>query len=150
MNTSVLITLIVMVGLVLIAMLALGAWVSVQRRAQPAKDYALVTGGYGTAPNTELQDAIDNDLAHDALAMASQSQQAVDTEQEVAAPIPIDPNNPPHWTVYAPRPEAPERNCNCHDEPLPAQQPVLWWPQPDRSVLLFCERSAGPAPEKTA
>lgn len=60
----------------------------------------------------------------------------------VKTAMPVDPENPPSWKVYAPKEGAPERTCVCHpDRPLRDGQRVLWWPVPKSNggVNVFCE-----------
>ena len=69
--------------------------------------------------------------------------QETSTEQVVQQAMPLDPDNPPRWRTYNPRPEAPMRYCDCHDEALESGQRILWWPLPGGkgAVMLFCERA---------
>lgn len=123
MSDAVIIALIVCVTLVLLALLAFG-WATTRSRQQRAERlWEPRTDKYWDAPAQEPQGAL------------------VEPEA-VQQPVPFDPENPPTWRIYNPRPGAPRRSCNCHDEPLSDGQEVLWWPQPNSpAVMLFCRRA---------
>ena len=152
MSDAVVITLILAVALILVAVAAIAAWLYVQRRAQPAKDFALVThggyeqrGGYPSAPTppSELP-KVDGGPGP-----GSRAADAIvhDEEPKTDVPIPVHPSKTPHWVIYQPRPGRPAMHCHCHEESLYPGQPVLWWTRPDESVLLFCARTVTPPEE---
>lgn len=58
-------------------------------------------------------------------------------EDERIEPVPVDPDNPPTFKVYNPRPDAPLRNCYCHNTPIEPGAEIIWWPLPDGSVRLY-------------
>jgi hypothetical protein len=69
-------------------------------------------------------------------------EQEEEQEEEREVPMPVDPQNPPSWKVYTPRPGVEPRSCTCHPaRPLSRGQKVLWWPVPhsNGAVNVFCE-----------
>lgn len=50
----------------------------------------------------------------------------------------FDPENPPTSKVYKGQGGV---YCSCHGNPVRFGDEVLWWPQPDGSVLLICKES---------
>jgi hypothetical protein len=63
-------------------------------------------------------------------------------EEKVITAREINPDNPPKWLTYNPRPTAPARSCMCHpDRVLHPGQQVLWWPRTDvdGAVDVFCQ-----------
>lgn len=63
-----------------------------------------------------------------------------ESEQDPETARAIDPQNPPKWMTYRPRPGREPINCTCHDRPLVPGDRVLWWPIRDGggAVDLFC------------
>lgn len=53
--------------------------------------------------------------------------------------IPIDPNDPPRTLIYNPKDGVSKVHCSCHNRMLAVGESVLFWPQPDGAVLVFCE-----------
>lgn len=150
MSDAVVITLILAVALVLVAVAAIAAWLYVQRRAQPAKDFALVThggyeqrGGYPSAstPPSELP-KVDGGPGP-----GSRAPDAIVHEEEEpkGVPIPVHPTILPKWVKFT-AVTGQSRSCDCHHESLAPGEPVVWWTRPDNSVLLFCSRTF-PVPE---
>jgi hypothetical protein len=60
--------------------------------------------------------------------------------EPVKKALPINPENPPTWKYFLPRPGV-EKVCHCHGRTLEHGEKVLWFPQidPPGSVLLFCK-----------
>jgi len=52
----------------------------------------------------------------------------------------VDMSNPPRTRIYQPKGPATAR-CTCHDRRLDPGEEILWWPQPDGSVLVICKES---------
>lgn len=69
--------------------------------------------------------------------MLGQMDQAIENVSKLP-PIPIDPDNPPRTMYYRPKGPAAEARCSCHNRLLVFNEEVLFWPQPDGAVLLFC------------
>lgn len=167
MSDAVVITLIVMVGLVLIALIGLGAWVFVQRQERPVKAWGAVsggpfqkpsersyekTGGYASAPEppTSLPKVdggpgpgskVERTYGGSGSADYVEPPLEADNEPKAEVPIPVHPEIEPRWRVYKPISGHEPRSCDCHQDPLYDGQPVLWWTRPDHSVLLFCVRT---------
>lgn len=58
---------------------------------------------------------------------------------EASSPArPMDEENPPRILIYKPRPGRALRPCSCHDRPIEPGTSVLFWPNPDGTVALFC------------
>lgn len=59
------------------------------------------------------------------------------TEARVPAKA-MDEDNPPKVLIYKPRPGRALRPCSCHGRPIEPGTSVLFWPNPDGTVALFC------------
>jgi hypothetical protein len=60
--------------------------------------------------------------------------------EPVKKALPINPENPPTWKYFLPRPGV-EKVGHCHGRTQEHGEKVLWFPQigPPGSVLLFCQ-----------
>lgn len=61
-------------------------------------------------------------------------------EPPLTQALEVDMSNPPRTRVYEPKGAATAR-CTCHDRRLEPGEEILWWPQPDGSVLVICKES---------